>query len=1052
MADVKPTEDVLKQLVAQNKGPASAINDYLNTGDIKHIDELTSSHDSFFSLDLARAALHEWFQTPASSAVLEAAIHRVATRSHLTTDVLPGMIATACVTVEGIQKKLDAKFVEKLRERGCDEFLIAFFWLQNSSAYSGVSFYWLEDKYVSDETQCESPEEYFVIPLGVSSKNAFEDVILGLSDKELLRLFRRDVSVQTDPAATTPLQAITSIFKREKSSPQSQTVSNREKPRSWRVGPLQALIARERPQVIRELIHSDGLFEGAIDWCYVVGATEEYDKHCIAACVASGDIMPLIVLDGLREGKYTDLVVEQCVQQPCDTSRFTLSYLAKRSPDLMVKKLSQCIATEGFLRMLIESKPRYCKIAAERWDAGGESVYRQFDYGYFFESKIKGSRRRCTALFAGAVPHAAQNKAIKDWLRKILLEGPDPHKDNYQFFWAWQCVACGAPSIIEPELWQLLQHKHMATRELAVSGLRHSSIHRAMATATELLRAKSADARLGAVELLTAIGSDEAVSVLQAAACQKHTAKVRSKILQSLEDFGHTKTLGAETAEKTLQEILAPIEGRKSVKLPKSASWLDIENLPQLPTKDGTKLSDKALIHLVTVQSKYKTIKPAPDNIELLSHIDREHSGDFALALLQQWLASDQNASDRWALTLAGLFGDQRILPMLTDPIKGWAEAARHKLAEYAAQAVALVPANESLMMLDSLSNRYRSRFRNIGKACRAALDEAAVLQGVTADELADMIVPTLGFDTDYQRALPDTQIKAVLQPDFKITFFNPETESETKTAPASLSVKSMEEIKTLRKLVRETMKGQTVRLEQSLVRQRAWPATRWKELFQANPFLRSFASRLVWSSLDKNGKCMHLFRRYPNGLLANAEGELLELDETDHAIVMAHPLNLDEQSLQAWSDHFSRMKVKPPFAQLARPVVRLEPDHGNRKAIQVTENHKMPSGTFRSRAEKLGWVRGSVGDGARVSSYYKNYPGAMISAFILIEFMYIGQSPADETTLKQSLFVKGDAGKSGNTVPEEPADGDDPRVIAFNDVPPVVYSETLADIQIIIA
>ena len=334
---------------------------------------------------------------------------------------------------------------------------------------------------------------------------------------------------------------------------------------------------------------------------------------------------------------------------------------------------------------------------------------------------------------------------------------------------------------------------------------------------------------------------------------------------------------------------------------------------------------------------------------------------------------------------------------------------------------------------------------------CSAALQQAAETQNISIDELADMIVPTLDFDTEYKRALPDTDIQLVLQPDFKLAYFNPETDKESKSTPGTLSGSARVEIKTLRTLIRQTIKGQTARLESDLVRQRSWQTSRWQELFEVNPFLQSYASRLVWATLDKAGNQQKLFRRYPNGLLANASGDLIEFDNTDATVLMVHPLNMDADGLKDWREHLARMKVTPPFPQLERPVVRLDAKHANRKQIGLTDGHRMASGTFRSRVEKRGWAKGSVGDGAGITSYVKTFPGAHIFVYLMVEDHYIGQDPTDSMQLGYGLFVNADSIKINNYTYYEPKNTDDERVVAFGDVPEVVYSETISDLMAIV-
>ena len=403
-------------------------------------------------------------------------------------------------------------------------------------------------------------------------------------------------------------------------------------------------------------------------------------------------------------------------------------------------------------------------------------------------------------------------------------------------------------------------------------------------------------------------------------------------------------------------------------------------------------------------------------------------------------------------MPLAGLLSDRRIIPPLVSNIQPWCEASRHKLAEYAAQAISLVPGDEALVILDSLANRYRSKFKNIGKACRAALETAAENRGVSMDELADLIVPTLDFNEEGERAMPDTEIRIILQPDFKLTFLNPETEKESKSPPASLPESAKEDIKVLRKLIRETLKGQTTRLELSLVRQRRWPVARWQELFEINPILQSFATCLVWAAYDEKGKLRQTFRRYPNGLLANATGGLVEFTKKDHTIGMVHPLELDEEALQEWRQHLERMKVKPPFPQLDRPVVRLESSHANRKTIGVAKGVGMSCGTFRSRAEKRGWMRGSVIDAGGISCYYKDFPGAGFEVYLMTEDMWVGQEAMDEVSLGEAYFTKTGEVTVGSYTYDEPANADDKRVLNFGAVPAIVYSETLSDLEAIVA
>ena len=111
----------------------------------------------------------------------------------------------------------------------------------------------------------------------------------------------------------------------------------------------------------------------------------------------------------------------------------------------------------------------------------------------------------------------------------------------------------------------------------------------------------------------------------------------------------------------------------------------------------------------------------------------------------------------------------------------------------------------------------------------------------------------------------------------------------------------------------------------------------------------------------------------------------------------------------------------------------------------------KLSAGTFRSRAEKRGWIRGSVVDAGGISSYYKLYPGAGVEVILAIDHFYIGCDPMEPIELGAAYFAQAGSVERGSYVYNEPAP-DDPRVLRFDQVSAVVYSETLSDLKAIIA
>ena len=143
-------------------------------------------------------------------------------------------------------------------------------------------------------------------------------------------------------------------------------------------------------------------------------------------------------------------------------------------------------------------------------------------------------------------------------------------------------------------------------------------------------------------------------------------------------------------------------------------------------------------------------------------------------------------------------------------------------------------------------------------------------------------------------------------------------------------------------------------------------------------------------------------------------------------------------------------MKVKQPIPQIERGVEIMDPLHGNRRSISLTHGKKISAGTFRSRAEKRGWTRGSVIDAGGISSYYKLYPGAGIEVVLPTDNFWIGIDPMDEIELDSAYFATAGSVERGSYIYDEPAP-DDPRVLRFDQITAVVFSETMSDLKAII-
>lgn len=838
--------------------------------------------------------------------------------------------------------------------------------------------------------------------------------------------------------------------------------------RAPRLGTFQGTLSLFRPKAFEAFLSAATDRQlGAIDWRFVIAATERFDGVAIDFAGRASSLERLNILAFLssrRQGAHGDAAAEAAQHPDHELTSTSISYLRLFRPDLLEVALVRAARTgihadrprrddwtEAFAKFARGKDPESRSLLLEM--AGtSTTVMRETNDGLLTVPALA-----LDAMLESSPRPSAQE--LSDWMKRFSTtveassSGLKDKAGVMEYVWRLLAKKEADLMVFEPLLWESLAHKSKKLRELARDFLAGMRPPGATEQVVGMLASKSADVRSIASQLAGLLGDKESIGALKEAISKESVEAVRADMLAALEALGNSPepSTGGTTqlSPAGIEDWIAGFPGK--IKMP-SAAWLRIDQIPGLHASDGTSLSDRVIEFVIFKQSKHKALDAAPDVLPLLAHIDREKSPPFALALVEGFLNSEQAASDRWALTLGGLLGDKRIIPPLLSRIPDWCENSRHKLAEYAAQAIALLPGNEPLMVLDSLSNRYRSKFKNVGKACAEAFNAAAAARGITADELGDMVVPDFGFDGDGIRRFEwdGGGASAELGADFKLSWFDPDTDKAWKSLPANAPAAVKDEVKTLGKLLREAVKAQTARLEMTLVRQRRWPVARWRELFENHPLLRSFASSLVWGIYDASGTLLRTFRRYPNGLLANAAGELEELPETDTMIGMVHPLELDTAALDAWRAHLGRFKVKQPFPQIDRPVELMDPLHGNRREIALTKGGKVSAGTFRSRSEKRGWTRGSVVDAGGISSYYKLYPGAGVEVVLPTDNFYIGIDPMETVELGAAYFAKAGSVERGSYTYDEPAP-DDPRVLRFDQVPAVVWSETMSDLKAIL-
>ncbi len=599
---------------------------------------------------------------------------------------------------------------------------------------------------------------------------------------------------------------------------------------------------------------------------------------------------------------------------------------------------------------------------------------------------------------------------------------------------------------LEPDLWTQLSHKSKQVRDAASATVAKLGDSRLPKTA-EMWKIKRAEPRLAAVAWLRALGTPGAIAALRSRLDHEEADDVRDAILLALEALeGATQATDPEELDRRIQKTSKKIDGSP-------VDWLDTKQLPAAKLTDGTTLSANKLLYLLYRQSRVKDMRADIEARALYAQIDRSTSGDLALAVLNAFFASKADADDRWTMAFAALIGDDRLVPVIVRQVKTWADAMRGKLAEYAVEAMALLGTDVALVAVDAMAIRYRSKNKNIGKAAGDAFVRAADARGVTVQELGDLVVPWLGFQPGQPRIVDTAKarVEARIGNDFKLAFRDVATNKKVAKLPAGVPAEVQAEFKELTAALKEAAKSQQLRMEALVVRQFRWSAARWRELYLEHPLLLPFAQQLVWGAYDASGALGATFRALEDRSLTDAADETYVLPP-DAVVGLVHPLELTPELRQQWLAHLADYDVTPPIAQLDRAIVTATDEQRSTKHGTEVADTTLNAMTFKGRAERLGWSRGSVCDAGGIGHYLKTFPGAGVDVFVEIDGMYVGIDMNSDITLGKVFFVTHGSVKIGSYVYDEPSDTNDSRLVAFGDVAPVAFSESMGDLNRIAA
>ena len=404
-----------------------------------------------------------------------------------------------------------------------------------------------------------------------------------------------------------------------------------------------------------------------------------------------------------------------------------------------------------------------------------------------------------------------------------------------------------------------------------------------------------------------------------------------------------------------------------------------------------------------------------------------------------------------WLLALTGgseyaaTIGDLGAACLRKVPMLG---AVSQKVGFACVQALGSMDCNEAVSQLARL--RTRVKYSVAQRLIEKSLKEAAERSGLAVEELEDLAVPQYPVDSEGKTEIAVGEARATVQlsADGNVTATWRNAEGKIlKAVPASIKKAFPKEVKSVAALAKELEQAfvtQRHRLESSFVSPRGISFGHWRQYFIDHSFLGLLGRRLIW--MFGNGQGWEQSALYCDGEFRDSRAEVVDVSRATN-VRLWHPLSSEARELGAWRDRIFALGVRQPFRQAFREFYEVTDDerqtkmYSNRFAGILMRQHQ-----FSSLCRSRGWryrLMGSGFDGF-------NVPTKLLASWNMHAELYVDLSADRRPSVADSaLNEQSHAGINVFLGSDQVRFYRDRREIAIEDVPAIVYSEVMRDVDL---
>lgn len=449
--------------------------------------------------------------------------------------------------------------------------------------------------------------------------------------------------------------------------------------------------------------------------------------------------------------------------------------------------------------------------------------------------------------------------------------------------------------------------------------------------------------------------------------------------------------------------------------------------------------------YLQAVLLTYSGMKLPGYNKEVFLLTDKLNKGELAVyvnELFDKWLEAGAQAKQKWVLFASAIHGGSAITEKMKRQIDEWAKNSRGAIAADAVKALALNDSPTALLLVDGIARKYK--FKQVKAAAGVALENAAKELGLSTEELADKIVPDLGFNENMERIFDygERIFKVYITPTLELEVYD-QNDKKLKNIPAPgkkddevKAVAAYAEFKQMKKQLKTTVASQKQRLELALTIERKWKADKWQELFVKNPIMHQFAISRIWGCYE-NGVLKETFRYMEDGSFNTVDEDEYELP-SDAVIGLVHPIELEEDIKKQWEEQLEDYEITQSIEQLNRPVYRVTDEEKDLKLLERFGGMVLNGLSLSGKMLSMGWYRGTALDAGFYVVYIREDKECDMGVALHFSGLSMGYENEEATVYGAHFYKPGSAktvGFSYEYIKEEEA-------CKLGEVPPRYFSE----------